>query len=350
MEFSIVTSLYCSAPYLEEFYRRICAEVEKVSDEFEIILVNDGSPDNSLEIAISLHEKDHRVKVVDLSRNFGHHIAMFTGLANATGSHVFLIDCDLEEEPELFGKFLEEVRESEADVVFGIQEKRKGRFFERLSGGLFWKMFSLLSDYPVPENQLVARLMTRRYVLSLLEYREREVFLPGLWAMTGFKQIPLPVKKHSRGSSSYTLRKKIAQFVAAITSFSTTPLVLVFYVGAFIFFLSSISALWLIIRKVFFGVFLAGWPSLIVSIWLLGGLTIFSVGLVGIYLSRVFVETKQRPKAIIRGIYDRKERVRSEIQTSLSGLSSSGDEDEDYVGSVGRFGSKLNNQKRLKEL
>jgi len=302
MKFSIVTTLYYSAPYIEEFYERVCAEVEKVTDNFEIIFVNDGSPDNSLELAISLHEKDHRVKILDFSRNFGHSIAMLTGLANTTGSYVFLIDVDLEEEPELVSKFYEKMRQTHADVVFGIQEKRKGEFFERLSGDIFWKLFTFLSSYPVLKNQLVARLMTRQYVDSLLEYREREVFLPGLWAMTGFKQIPVAVKKHSKNSTTYTFRKKMVEVVNAITSFSTTPLVFIFYLGALIVLVSSISALWLIIRKLFFGVFLAGWPSLIVSIWLIGGLTTFCLGLIGIYLSKVFMEAKQRPKAIIRRI------------------------------------------------
>ncbi|MFX0198342.1 MAG: glycosyltransferase family 2 protein [Candidatus Hodarchaeota archaeon] len=346
MDFSIVTTLYYSAPYLEEFYTRVCDEVEKVSNEFEIIFVNDGSPDNSLELAISLHEKDPRVKVVDLSRNFGHHIAMWTGLANTRGSCVFLIDVDLEEEPELFSKFYEKMQQTAADVVFGAQEKRKGKFFERLSGSIFWKLFSLLSSYPIPRNQLVARLMTQRYVDSLLEYRECEVFLPGLWAMTGFKQVPLPVRKHSKGSSTYTLRKKIAQFVNAITSFSTTPLVFIFYLGALIVSVSSAAAVWLIIRKIFLQQFLAGWPSLIVSIWLLGGLTIFCLGLIGIYLSKVFVEAKQRPKAIIRRIYEQEKNASSQLQKSLSTGLLNAENHTDYMRSLGILVSEQRQAKK----
>lgn len=304
MHFSIVTSLYYSAGFVEEFYTRVCSEVEKVSNKFEIIFVNDGSPDNSLEIVLSLHEKDPRVKILDLSRNFGHHRAILTGLANTKGSYVFLIDCDLEEEPELFSRFWEKMQQTDADVVFGVQERRKGGFFERFSGGVFWTLFPLLSSFPVPTNQLIARLMTRRYVDSLLEYREHEVFLAGLWAIIGFKQISLKVKKHFRGGSTYSLRKKIAQFVNAITSFSATPLVFIFYLGSLIVALSASYALWLIIRKIFFNEFLVGWPSLIVSIWLLGGVTIFCIGLIGIYLSKVFVEAKQRPRVIIRSVYD----------------------------------------------
>ncbi|MGH9548808.1 MAG: glycosyltransferase family 2 protein, partial [Terriglobales bacterium] len=126
MDLSIVTTLYASAPYLEEFYARTCVVAERVTSDFEIILVNDGSPDNSLEIALSLYRKDARVRIVDLSRNFGHHKAMMTGLAHARGDMVFLLDSDLEEEPELLNTFYEKLQQTGADVVFGVQQKRKG--------------------------------------------------------------------------------------------------------------------------------------------------------------------------------------------------------------------------------
>src|SRR6266481_9971297 len=126
MTLSIVTTLYDSAPYLEQFYLRTCAATEQITRDYEIILVNDGSPDNSLDIAISIHRRDKRVRVIDLSRNFGHHKAMMTGLTHAGGELVFLIDCDLEEEPELLEKFYRELKATEADVVFGVQQKRKG--------------------------------------------------------------------------------------------------------------------------------------------------------------------------------------------------------------------------------
>ncbi len=307
MDLSIVTTLYCSAPYINEFYQRICAEVEKVTKSFEIILVNDGSPDNSLEVALLLLKKDPRVKIVDLSRNFGHHNAMLTGLAATKGASVFLIDCDLEEEPELFSKLYEKMQETQADVVIGTQLKRKGKMFEKISGAIFWKILSLCSNSPIIKNQITARVMTRQYVVSLLEYPEREVFFPGICALAGFKQISLTVHKHDKGSSVYTLKKKITQVVNAVTSFSTTPLVFIFYMGFLISMLSGGYTLWLIVRRFFWGICLQGWVSVIVSIWLLGGITIFCIGLIGIYLSKVFMEVKQRPTTIIRKIYEQNE-------------------------------------------
>jgi putative glycosyltransferase len=306
MTLSIVTTLFDSAPYLEQFYVRSCAAAEQVSDNYEIILVNDGSPDNSLAVAVALQRKDPRVTVVDLSRNFGHHKAMMTGLAHAQGDLVFLLDSDLEEEPELLKMFHEQMLQTGADVVFGVQQKRKGKLFERLSGSLYFKLFNLLSTHHIPPNHLTARLMTREYVAALMRHQEREFVMSGLWALTGFQQVPLTVIKHHKAKSAYGLRRKISHLVNAITSFSSKPLVLIFYLGCFILLVSSIAAVDLIVRKVFFGTLLQGWASLIVSVWLLGGLTIFCLGVIGIYLSKVFIEVKQRPYTIVKQVFAEK--------------------------------------------
>lgn len=303
MKLSIVTTLYNSAPYLVEFHSRCAAAAAQITDDVELILVNDGSPDNSIEVALELHRKDPHVRVVDLSRNFGHHKAMMTGLEHARGELVFLLDSDLEEEPELLQMFYDEMQRTGADVIFGVQEQRKGRLFERVSGTLYFNVFNLFSSYPIPTNHITARLMTRGYVKALIGYREREFVMSGLWVLTGFQQLPLKVKKHHKRTSSYGLGRKISHLVNAITSFSNKPLVLIFYLGCFILFLSSIAAIDLIVRKLLFGTLLEGWASLIVSIWLLGGLTIFCLGVIGIYLSKIFIEVKQRPYTIVKRTY-----------------------------------------------
>jgi putative glycosyltransferase len=305
MYLSIVSTLYNSASYLEEFYTRMTAAAERITDDYEIILVNDGSPDDSLDLAISLYEKDDRVRLIDLSRNFGHHKTMMTGLAHARGSLVFLIDCDLEEEPELLNEFHQQIKASGADVVYGFQQKRKGKFFERITGEIFYKLLNVLSNHPVPANLLTVRLMTQRYVASLIQHMDRELWLAGLYVITGFKQVPVPVRKHSKGSSAYTLRRKVSELVSAITASSSKPLVFIFYLGCAIVIISSTAAALLVVRRIFFGALLAGWPSLIVSVWLLGGLILFCLGIIGIYLSKIFMETKRRPYTVVRQIYDR---------------------------------------------
>ena len=305
MKLSIVTSLYRSAPYLREFHERCCAAAAGITDQFEIVLVNDGSPDESLDIALELHEKDRRVRVIDLARNFGQHKALLTGLAHARGELVFALDSDLEEDPDWLGPFYERMHETKADVVYGVQQKRKGRPFERVSGALYYATFRLLSSHRVPTNQVAARLMTRRYVESLIEHRDQEVFLAGLFSITGYEQVPVAVDKADKGSSSYILRKKLAITLNSVTSFSNVPLVLIFYLGMLVTAVSLSAALFTLVAKLFFIDFELGWPSLIISIWLLSGLTFSCLGIIGMYLSKIFIETKDRPYTIIRQSYDR---------------------------------------------
>jgi putative glycosyltransferase len=307
MRLSIVTTLYRSAGSLAEFHQRISRAAAALTSSYEIILVNDGSPDESAQIALKLLDADPTVRIVDLSRNFGHHKAMMTGLSYARGDLVFLIDSDLEEDPELLASFEGTLQNQRAEVVYGVQESRKGGILERVTGWLYFKAFNLLSDHPIPENLLTVRLMTRRYVTALLSHRERETTIAGLWAITGFKQVAQVVRKHSKGATAYTPARKLAVLVNSITSFSDRPLVFIFYAGLAIGGASSLAAVYLVIRRLFFGVALPGWPSLIVSVWLLGGLMLIAIGIVGIYLSRVFIETKQRPYTIVSHVYERSE-------------------------------------------
>ncbi|HEY2433346.1 MAG TPA: glycosyltransferase family 2 protein [Vicinamibacterales bacterium] len=307
MDLTIVSTLYRSAPHLREFYARVSHAAAAITPHYEIVLVNDGSPDESLGVARQLVESDPRVRVVDLARNFGHHKAMMTGLSYAGGSRVFLIDCDLEEDPELLAEFDQRMQASGADVVYGVQAQRRGDMVERLSGWLFFASFNALSPHELPANVLTVRLMTRRYVEALLRHQERETIIAGLWAITGFEQLAVTVAKHARNSTTYSLRRKVAILVNSVTSFSDAPLVMVFYLGLGISLLAIAAAAYLLVRRLFFGVLLAGWPSLIVSVWLLGGLTLFCLGILGIYLSKIFIETKQRPYTIVRDVYERRE-------------------------------------------
>jgi putative glycosyltransferase len=304
MKLSIVATLYQSAAYIEEFCQRSAAVAAKLfGEEYEIILVNDGSPDNSVAVALSLAERDSHVVVVDLSRNFGHYKAMMTGLAHASGERVFLIDSDLEEEPELLAGFFAEMEQEKCDVVYGVQQQRKGGFFERWSGQLFYKLFNWASGINLPENIVTARLMSRRYVDALVSHQERELFIAGLWHLTGFDQRPQLITKHATSETTYTFRKKMSLLINSITSFSNAPLIFIFYFGILISAAAGIYTLHLVVNWLFFAEPLQGWTSIMASIWLLGGLIISFIGVIGIYLSKIYSETKQRPYTIIRQIY-----------------------------------------------
>lgn len=306
MKLSIVATLYQSASYIAEFYARTSAVARRLAGEdYEIVFVNDGSPDNSLELAVQLTKTDSHVVVVDLSRNFGHHKAMMTGLANAKGEQVFLIDSDLEEDPEYLIDFAEKMQCMSCDVVYGVQEQRKGGWFERWSGRLFWTAINWLTSLSIPANIVTARLMTRRYVDALLRHEEREVFMAGLWHITGFDQQPVLMKKHSSGRTTYTFRRKMSLLVNSVTSFSNAPLVSIFYVGVAILLLAVAYAVYLVSYWLFYAKPMSGWTSVMASIWLLGGMMISFIGIIGIYLSKIYSESKQRPYTIVRKIYGR---------------------------------------------
>jgi len=302
MRLSIVATLYRSAAHLREFCARLTTAARALTVEYEIVLVNDGSPDESRAVALALCAADPRIRLIDLSRNFGHHAAMWTGLRHTTGDWVFLIDSDLQEQPEWLERFVAEQQASAADVVYGVQATR-GVSLADLGGQLFYKIFNALSDEPLPVNLMTVRLMSRRYVDALLQHTEVSIVIAGLWARTGFHQVPIKLSKAPRRLSTYTLVHRAKLLVNAVTSFSSKPLVFVFYLGAAIFAISALVASFLIVDWLRGRSMLGGWPSLIVSLWLLAGLTIFCQGVLGIYLAKVYQEVKHRPMALIRGCY-----------------------------------------------
>lgn len=305
MKLSIVTTLYYSAPYIQEFYQRICRAAGAITSDYEIVLVNDGSPDQSLEIARQIADADPRACLVDLSRNFGHHKAIMTGLSYATGDLIFLVDVDLEEPPELVTEFFETMQRTEADVVYGVQNHREGSLFRRLSGELYYTLYNRLSQVQVPADTLIARLMTRRYVQRLLEHREQLFAIDGLMAITGFQQVPVVVDKHYKGSTTYNLAKRVALAVSGITAFSNKPLIYIAYLGIVMTIPSGLLIVYLLFQYLLGITDVDGWTSLIVSVWFLGGLIIFLMGIIAVYLSVIFVEVKGRPYTIVRDVYRR---------------------------------------------
>ncbi|OAJ96175.1 glycosyltransferase family 2 protein [Vibrio bivalvicida] len=309
MKLSIVTTLYNSCAYILEFHQRVSIEAQKITEQYEVIFVDDGSPDDSLDVAIQLSNEDERVKVIELSRNFGHHKAMMTGLSHAKGELVFLIDSDLEEEPELLGCFYSEMNrdKNDLDVLYGVQYKRKGGLFEKISGQLFYSTLNYLTDLNMSENMVTARLMKKDYVNALVSHDEREIFIAGLWQITGFNQKAVAIKKHSSSETTYSLRHKLSILENSIVSFSNKPLKLIFHTGLWISVISFIYILYIVYKNLFHSISIEGWSSLIASIWFLGGLIILFVGMLGIYMSKIYTESKRRPYSIIRRVYEKRQ-------------------------------------------
>jgi len=299
---SIVSTLYRSSSTIIEFIRSISKVASQITNQFEIVLVDDGSPDNSAELCKNY---DAPIKVISFSKNYGHHMAMMAGIEHAKGEYIFLIDSDLEESPSLLLEFWEKLKKNpDTDMIYGVQITRKGSFFERTSGGLFYRIFNFLSDVEIPNNLLTVRLMTRRYVDILVQFRERALFIGGVWQIIGFKQLPILVHKRSTSKTTYSLKDKMEMVLNSITSFSSKPLVLLFKISMLI----NLITLAIIGRSLFYWVFndynISGYTSLIISIWIFGGLLLTAISIVGIYLSKVFMEVKKRPRYSVKDISD----------------------------------------------
>jgi putative glycosyltransferase len=303
MDLSVVTTLYQSEAFVAEFHARITAAARSLTDRYEVIYVVDGATDGSLREACRLAAGDPRVVVVELARNFGHHPAIMAGLARARGERVFLVDVDLEEPPELLVAFWAALDEGDWDVVFGQQERRKGGAFERWTGAAFYHLFNRLTGLRLPPNLLTVRLMRRRYLEALLQYRERELCFGPVAAHVGFRQRPLSVAKGSRRGTTYTLAHKLALTLRAITSFSDRPLTLLAGLGLGILLFSGAALVWALLTRFVFYRPIPGYTSLLISIWFLGGLSVFAIGVTGLYVGRVFREVKGRPSVLVRAVH-----------------------------------------------
>ncbi len=306
MKLSIVTTLYRSAQFIEEFYERITRSAAQISEDYELIFVNDGSPDNSLKLAVELFERDEKVKILDLSRNFGHHKAMMAGLEYASGQYIFLIDSDLEEEPELLERFWKEYHDDgTVDVVYGVQKKRKGGRVERILGHLFYRFFNYFSEVEIVANHFCARLMSARYVKALIGFKEYHPLMVGLMFLTGFSMKGVHEQKLHKGKSSYTWRRKTSMAVNSIVSFSAKPLKMLAFSGVVLCLFSVCYILYLACLYIAHGGNIAiGWTSLVMTVAFFGGLNLFALGVIGIYIGKIFEQVKGRPYVIIRSVYD----------------------------------------------
>jgi len=308
MKLSVVTTLYKSKPFLEIFLIEIVKTIGKLQIEsYELLFVNDGSPDDSLAYLLERKKDIAQIKIIDLSRNFGHHYAMQAGLDYAAGDYIFLIDNDLETPPDVLIDYYNEMKaDPSLDVVYGFQELRKGNFIEKKAGSIFWTIINKLSETKIPHNILTERLMTRQYVKELLRMQDANLFLGGMFYWVGFNQKGLPVKKGKReGASTYSFKRRAELMLQAITSFTGKPLEWLFYFGLMISFGSVIFLLYLITEKIIYRDQVQfGWTSIIaINVLILGVISTF-LGIIGIYIYKIFKQVQGRPNAIIKKVYE----------------------------------------------
>ena len=306
MKLSVVTTLYKSRPFLDVFVREILIAISEIGvTEFELIFVNDGSPDDSVAHLLNLKKELPSIVVVDLSRNFGHHYAIQAGLEVSSGEYVFLIDNDLEVHPNVLVNFYNSiVQKPELDVIYGFQESRKGGMTESISGKIFWKVINYISEVKIPKNILTERLMTREYVHALLSLKDANLFLGGMMHWVGYNQKGIAVQKGLReGQSTYSFRKRIQLMIQAVTSFSGKPLEMLFYFGVLVSSFSVFFLIYLALKKIIYADQVqVGWTSIIaINVMILGIVSTF-LGLIGIYIFKIFRQVQGRPNYIIRKI------------------------------------------------
>jgi putative glycosyltransferase len=298
MKLSIVTSMFKSEAFVKGFHEAMSRFAEQITDDVEFIFVDDGSPDRSAKLVEELIALDPRVRLIQFSRNFGHSPAMLAGMSKARGDLIFTADIDLEDPPELLAQFHERMAaDPTIDSVYAYMSRRQGRFSERVAGRIFYSGMRLLAQDPIP-HQTWSRLMTRQYLDSALEYTEYHLFWSGIFHVVGFKQVGVPVVRTKTGVTSYNYAKKFELALSAMTSFSAGPLYLIFLMGLFTCIVSFLGALYLIWIRLT-GQLVPGWASIVVSVLLMGGITNLSIGLIGFYVGRIFIQSKNRPRFFI---------------------------------------------------
>jgi dolichol-phosphate mannosyltransferase len=298
---SVVTPIYGCCENLNSLYERLRDTLSTITEDYEILMVNDASPDNAWEVIKELSQKDNRVKGVNLSRNFGQHKAISAGLEYARGEWTVVMDCDLQDQPEdiikLYGKAIEGY-----DIVFGRRFERKDSIYKKFSS----KMFYIVNDY-LTENKLdstVANysIISRRALDSVLRLKEQNRVYSLFANWVGYKKIEIDIEhaKRPEGKSSYTLYKMINLAIDSIVSQSNKPLRLAIKFGFILSLLSFLYGAWLIIRYYAFSIAAEGWTSVMVSIYFIGGLMFANMGMLGLYIGKIFDEAKNRPIYLVQ--------------------------------------------------
>ncbi|MGF1572118.1 MAG: glycosyltransferase family 2 protein [Sumerlaeia bacterium] len=302
-ELSIVVPIYNEVENLPVLHSRVQAVCEKLGMSYELVLVDDGSSDGSWELIEALHGENDRVVGVRLSRNFGHQVCLTAGLELCRGELVVMMDADLQDPPELIPKLIAKQREG-FDIVYAVRSERRGEsFFKKATAALFYRVLRRLTAINIPMDTGDFRLITRQALNSLLSIRERSRFLRGLFSWVGYRSVGVPYKRAARhkGETKYPLRKMLHLAKDGITSFSTIPLQLATYMGflaSFVGFFYGLSVL----RNWYMGSTVQGWASLAIITLFFGGIQLFTLGILGEYVGRIFEEVKQRPLYFTREV------------------------------------------------
>ena len=301
---TVIVPCYNEEEALHYYYQEMARVMTLMNTyDFELLFINDGSRDQTLDIIKELANNDKRIKYISFSRNFGKEAAMYAGFENSTGDYVCLMDADLQDPPKLLPEMIKAIEEEGYDSAATRRVTRKGEppirsFFARM----FYKIMNKISDTELMDGARDYRLMTRQFVNSLLDMKEYNRFSKGLFGWVGYKTKWIEFENVERvaGETKWSFWKLLVYAVDGAVAFSTAPLAIASVLGMLMLLVSLVFIIFIIIRTLIFGDPVSGWPSLVCIITLIGGIQIFCVGILGEYLSKVYLETKRRPIYIVK--------------------------------------------------
>jgi len=298
---SIIVPVYYGEGSLTELYQRLTTSLEQITTYYEIILVNDASPDESWKMIKNLAEQDKRIKGINLSRNFGQHYAITSGVEYALGDWIVVMDCDLQDQPEEIIKIYHKAQEG-FDIVFARRTVRKDKFLKRLSSKLFYKVFDYLTDNQTDNTIANFSIVSRKVIDQLKRFKEQNRLYPLFIKWMGFNATTIDVEHSKRyeGKSTYNLNKLLKLAMDSIIAQSNKPLKISIQFGFTMALLSALYGAYLIYRYLFFSQSVEGWTSVMVSIYFIAGLIFANFGMMGLYIGKIFDESKGRPIYIIQ--------------------------------------------------
>jgi glycosyltransferase involved in cell wall biosynthesis len=297
---SVIVPVYRSEEILPETHRRLSETLRSLAPDldYEILFVNDGSPDRSLEVLRGIAGEDAHVRVIALSRNFGHQIAITAGMDEARGDAAVIIDDDLQDPPEVIVDMVAKWREG-YQVVHGVRSERNGEtLFKRWSAAAYYRLMQWLSDTPLPLDSGDFRLIDRMVIDALVRMREESRYVRGMVAWTGFRQCEVTYVREPRfaGTGNYTMRRMLHLAADGALSFSVRPLQVTTQFGLLVTFVAFVGGVWFIVERLLgTGPTVPGWTSVVVAVLFMGGVQLISIGVLGAYLGRIFYEAKRRP-------------------------------------------------------
>lgn len=302
MKYSLILPVYNEEENISPLYDRLTSTMSALKGDYELLFIDDGSHDLTYAKLRKFHESDRKVKVIRFSRNFGHQTAVTAGLKYAKGEQIAILDADLQDPPEVLEKFFAKLDDG-YNVVYAIREKRKESFFKKTAYSFFYRLLDSVAQIKIPLDSGDFCVMDRKVVDALNSLPERNRFVRGLRSWVGFRQIGITYERAAReaGESKYPLSKLFKLAFDGIFSFSYVPLQMMFYTGLFALLGALAGSIWAIYQKFFTNHYntVPGFATTIILVMFIGGLQLFSLGIVGEYMRRMYDEIKQRPQYII---------------------------------------------------